>query len=99
MGETGWYGEDRPEGAFIVTSSSTKMISRRERTTSSVFPRWARRTGTGLCEKGETWMHRDGLEKQVWALFSWDGAASRWGERMRSSTRTTPRRLAPDSRR
>ena len=78
MGTTGWYGEDCPDGPYCH-----ELITEGDLTTGvhylvSVFPmgqdKW-----DGTLRDGETWTHREGLEKQVWALFSWEGKCLKMG--------------------
>ena len=78
MGATGWYGEDCPEGPFcheLITEDDLFEGTHYLVSVNGV----GQENWDGTLDVGQTWMHRDGLEKQVWALFSWDGRCLKMG--------------------
>jgi len=73
----GWKGEDCPEGPYchaLINPDDElggihNLVSIR-----SEGDEW-----DGTVENDETWMHRDGMQNQVWALFSWGGKCLKVG--------------------
>ena len=78
MGETGWYGEDCPDGPYCheLVNQDDSLAGTHYLVSVSTM---GQENWDGTLLDGETWMHRDGLEKQVWALFSWDGSCIKTG--------------------
>ena len=78
MGETGWYGEDCPDGPYCHELINQDDLTSGTHYLVSVFT-MGQENWDGTLREGETWMHREGLEKQVWGLFSWDGSCLKMG--------------------
>ena len=71
LGNTGWYGEDCPDGPYCheIVEGDNYFTSVRSRGQD-----W-----DGTLDNDETWLHRDGMQNQVWAVLSYEGRCQKAG--------------------
>ena len=65
LGDSGWVGEDCPDGPYCHT------VFEGDNYFSSI--RFEDGDWDGTLDNDETWLHRDGMQNQVWAVLSHGG--------------------------